>query len=93
MPTNIDEPITVTLSSEGEPRTFVWRRFEYEVIGVPQAFFKRRSWWRERDDLARIDQELWRVEASCTGTSDDAHTYDLARHGDTEAWRLALAWE
>lgn len=41
-------------------------------------FFRRRPWWREREELTRIDYELWRVEASSTGTSNDAHMYDLA---------------
>lgn len=39
--------------------------------------------------LERIDRELWRVEASCTG--DDFLTYDLAREPDGQ-WRLQLAW-
>lgn len=91
MPAKIDEPVTVTLSSEGEPRSFVWRRFEYEIAGVPQAFFQRRAWWQTgTPTLERIDQELWRVEASCTG--DQFVTYDLLHLPDGQ-WRLQLAWE
>lgn len=93
MPTQVDEPITVTLSPEGEPRAFVWRRFEYEIFGVPQAFFRRRSWWKDAEEPSHIDQELWRVEASSTGTFEDAHTYDIARHNTPDGWRLSLAWE
>ncbi|WP_028244963.1 DUF6504 family protein [Pseudoclavibacter soli] len=94
MPEKIDEPVTVVLSPEGEPRSFVWRRFEYEITGVPQAFFRRRPWWQPATGptaavLERIDRELWRVEASCTG--DDFLTYDLAREPDGQ-WRLQLAW-
>lgn len=93
MPVRVDEPITVTLSPEGEPRSFVWRRFEYEVFGVPLAFYRRRPWWREQRDLSQIDHELWRVEASPTGVMDDARTYDIARFADEGGWRLAFAWE
>lgn len=95
MPVRVDEPITVTLSPEGEPRSFVWRRFEYEIIGVPLSFFRRRQWWREKaaESLTQIDDELWRVEASSTGLTVDAKTYDIARQSGPEGWRLALAWE
>ncbi|MCD7100685.1 DUF6504 family protein [Pseudoclavibacter sp. 13-3] len=103
MPCKIDETITVALSHEGEPRSFVWRRFEYEIVGVPQSFFHRRRWWHAPQESPtasgasttcatrqRVDQELWRVEASCTG--DDFHTYDLLRLPD-DGWRLQLVWE
>lgn len=93
MPTRVDEAITVTLSPDGEPRAFVWRRFEYEVLGVPQPFYRRRAWWRDRGDLARIDSELWRVDATPTGVASDSRTFDLARRPDEEGWVLALAWE
>lgn len=93
MPEEVDEPITVAFSPEGEPRSFVWRRFEYFVTGVPQAFFRRRNWWKDRQPLTRIDQELWRVEASSSGASTDAHLYDLIRQTEVEEWRLALNWE
>ncbi|KAB1658501.1 DUF6504 family protein [Pseudoclavibacter sp. CFCC 11306] len=112
MPRKIDEAITVELSHEGEPRSFVWRRFEYEIVGVPQSFFHRRRWWCASQSSPaasavsahpttsaaatacaprqRVDQELWRVDASCTG--DDFHTYDLLRLPD-DGWRLQLVWE
>lgn len=94
MPRQVDEPITVALSPEGEPRRFVWRRFEYEVIGVPQSFFRRTRWWQQPAvRLARIDRELWRVEATSTGDMADVRTYDLASGPDGEGWRLALEWE
>jgi hypothetical protein len=60
---------------------------------VPQAFFRRRSWWKDAEEPSHIDQELWRVEASSTGTFEDAHTYDIARHNTPDGWRLSLAWE
>jgi len=92
MPREVDEPITVTLSPEGEPRAFVWRRFEYEVLGTPLAFFRRLPWWRTRGSLQRIDQEFWRVEATATGTMDGARIYELARAGE-KGWLLATEWE
>lgn len=92
MPEKIEEPVAVSLSPEGEPRTFVWRRFEYEVIGQPQSFFQRRKWWREHGrDLLRIDKEFWRVNATCDG--DTVATYDLMRLGEDSDWQLILAWE
>ncbi|MFC4245156.1 DUF6504 family protein [Gryllotalpicola reticulitermitis] len=82
----------MALSPDGEPRSFVWRRFEYEVIGQPQSFYQRRNWWRELgSDLLRIDKEFWRVEATCDG--DHVASYDLLRLGDGDGWQLMLAWE
>lgn len=94
MPNRIDEAVDVTLAPNGEPRAFIWRRFEYEVVGVPQAFYRRLAWWQSPGDPSRIDHELWRVEASDTGLLDDARTYDLARSpDDAGAWVLETAWE
>ncbi|NKE09634.1 MULTISPECIES: DUF6504 family protein [Kocuria] len=90
MPTMIDQPISVAVAPDGEPRSFMWGPYEYEVVGVPQAFFRRRKWWREAGDLARIDQELWRVEASCD--SAEFRLYDLLRRPDG-GWALYVQWE
>lgn len=92
MPRRVDEPITVTLSPEGEPRSFVWRRFQYEVIGTPLTFFRRLPWWRTRGSLTRIDEEFWRVEATLTGAAESARIYELARAGE-KGWTLFAEWE
>lgn len=93
MPTRVDEPITVSFAVDGEPRSFIWRRFEYEVVGVPQAFFQRRKWWQQQSDLSRIDRAMWRVDATSSGRADDIHTFDLASGPAGEEWILMLAWE
>lgn len=94
MEQRLDEPVTVTLAPNGEPRTFVWARFEYEVIGQPQAYHRRDDvgWWRRRGDPTRIDRPYWRVEATATGDAADAQLYDLARRPDGKGWLLARAW-
>ena len=89
MPRQIDDPIEVVIADSGEPSSFIWQRFEYEVTGQPQAFFRRPdNWWSAGRTLALIDQELWRVTATRDG---DEHTYDLRR--EPEGWLLSLQWE
>ncbi len=90
MPRTVGETIAVKVAVDGEPRSFVWARFEYEVLGQPQRFHRRRSWWQERGDLDQIDHELWRVEATADGTH--ARSYDLLQRPDGE-WVLAFEWE
>lgn len=92
MPEQIDEQVEVSLASDGMPRTFIWQRFEYEVVDIPQCFYRRSNWWSEPDttDLTRIDQEFWRVKA--TTDSANFHSYDLLRRPDN-TWQLMLMWE
>lgn len=92
MPRRIEEPVSVTLAPNGEPRSFVWEQYEYEVIGIPQNFFQLREWWREEMvSLDRIDQELWRVQASADGNT--FRLYDLLRRPGGEGWMLTLEWQ
>lgn len=89
MPREIDDLIEVDTASSGEPLSFVWQRFEYDVVGQPQAFFRRpEPWWSGGRSLSRVDQELWRVAATRDGSE---RTYDLRR--ESEGWVLALEWE
>lgn len=89
MPQIIDARVDVELTSEGDPRAFVWNRFEHTVIGQPQAVFKRTRWWENAGAPTRIDTELWRLDASRGG--EEQHRYDLRRGADG-AWTLALDW-
>lgn len=91
MPVRVDEPIAVTLSPDGEPRSFIWRQFEYEVFGVPLAFFRRRSWWREQENEQRGSQRAQqygtqRHDTDCLA-GDPATGADLTRI-DHELWRV-----
>jgi hypothetical protein len=45
VPQIIDVPVDVELSADGDPRAFIWNRFEHTVIGQPQAIFTRTRWW------------------------------------------------
>lgn len=89
MATVIDAPVTVTLSSAGDPAAFVWDRFEHHVQGQPQALFHRTSWWTGAASPARIDIETWRVDAA--RGDEEATRYDLRRDPDGR-WTLAVAW-
>lgn len=94
MPTKIDEAVVVQLAADGEPLRFTWRYDEYVVIGVPQVFFRRSSWWQQpAEKTALIDRELWRVVATPTGETGDARTYDLALGPGETGWQLKLVWE
>ncbi|KAA9394058.1 hypothetical protein FCK90_09110 [Kocuria coralli] len=86
----IDQPIAVTVADDGEPRSFTWGPYEYEVVGVPQNFFRRRKWWQEAGDLTTVDQKLWRVEASCD--SSEFRLYDLLCRPSGQ-WFLYVQWE
>ena len=98
MPQRVEEDVDVHESASGEPLSFTWRGFEYEVIGLPQPFFRRRLWWRDSSetmpgqvaDLTRIDQQLWRVEATDDGRT--TRLYDLLR-APGHRWTLQVAWE
>lgn len=90
MPEHHDDEIAVVVDAEGQPASFVWRRFEYFVVGIPQRFYRRRgAWWRQPRLIDRLDSELWRVEAAMLG--DQARSFDLRR--EPECWFLELAWE
>ena len=89
MPQIIDSPVDVVLGAGGDPRAFIWNRFEHTVVGQPQAVFKRTRWWENGGAPVRIDTELWRLDASRGG--EDQRRYDL-RHDDDGSWVLALDW-
>ncbi|MFO7691244.1 MAG: hypothetical protein R6W83_11960 [Cryobacterium sp.] len=89
MPQIIDTEIDVVLTSDGDPKAFIWNRFEHTVIGQPQAMFTRTRWWEKAGAPARIDTELWRLHASRGG--EEQHRYDLRRDLDG-SWVLALDW-
>jgi len=94
MPQIIDTTVQVELSPGGDPRAFVWDRFEHTIIGQPQAVFTRTRWWEDSSEKStgapiRIDTELWRVDAAKGG--EDQHRYDL-RHDADGTWVLALDW-
>lgn len=63
MSTVVDAAVSVTLADNGDPATFIWDRFEYVIVGQPRALFARTAWWRGAESPARIDTELWRVDA------------------------------
>lgn len=88
-PRIIDARVDVELSADGDPRSFIWNRFEHTVIGQPQAVFSRTSWWENDGVPTRIDTELWRLDASRGG--EEQHRYDL-RHDVDGSWVLALDW-
>lgn len=85
----IDSPITVLLTRDGDPSGFILDRFEYDIVGQPQAHFVRRPWWDAGAAPDRIDTEIWRVDAG--RTRDDLTRYDL-RRGTDGAWFLAATW-
>ena len=90
MPQIIDAVVDVELSVDGDPRAFIWNRFEHTVIGQPQAIFTRTRWWEHADGVpSRIDTELWRLDAS--RGDEEQHRYDLRRDTDG-SWVLALDW-
>jgi hypothetical protein len=89
LPHIIDAPVDVELSADGDPRAFIWNRFEHTVIGQPQAVFKRTRWWEDQGTPTRIDTELWRLDAS--RGDEEQHRYDL-RRGTDGSWVLALDW-
>lgn len=90
MPQIIDVPVDVELSADGDPRAFIWNRFEHIVIGQPQAIFTRTRWWESPSGIPpRIDTELWRLDAS--RGDEEQHRYDLRRDTDG-SWVLALDW-
>ena len=67
MPQIIDATVQVELSADGDPRAFVWDRFEHTVVGQPQAVFTRTRWWENTGTPTRIDTELWRLDAAKGG--------------------------
>lgn len=89
MSTVIDAAVSVTLAANGDPATFIWDRFEYVIVGQPRALFTRTAWWRDAESPARIDTELWRVDA--VRDDDEPTRYDLRRDADGR-WTLAIAW-
>ena len=90
MPQIIDAVVDVELSIDGDPRAFIWNRFEHTVIGQPQAIFTRTRWWENGGGVpSRIDTELWRLDAS--RGDEEQHRYDLRRDTDG-SWVLALDW-
>ena len=90
MPQIIDAVVDVELSVDGDPRAFIWDRFEHTVIGQPQAIFTRTRWWEGAGGVpSRIDTELWRLDAS--RGDEEQHRYDLRRDIDG-SWVLALDW-
>lgn len=91
MPQIIDVAVDVALTDDGDPSSFVWDRFEHTVIGQPHAVFTRTRWWEDGAVPTRIDTELWRLDASRSGSDAELHRYDLRRDADG-TWVLALDW-
>lgn len=85
----IDELVDIVLTDDGEPAAFVRGRFEFEIVGQPQAHFTRSAWWESSSAPERIDVEFWRVDAG--RDVDDLTRYEL-RHDADGSWSLAAAW-
>lgn len=85
----VDAPVVVSLSTTGDPASFVWDRFEHHVVGQPRALFRRLPWWQGEVSPARIDIETWRVDAA--RGDEEPVRYDLRRDVDGR-WSLAVAW-
>ncbi|MWV32473.1 hypothetical protein [Rathayibacter iranicus] len=84
-----DSPIEVTLTDDGEPAAFVLERFEYDIIGQPQAHYTRSVWWDGTSSPNCIDTEFWLVDAA--RDNDELTRYDLRRDADG-TWYLTAAW-
>jgi hypothetical protein len=83
VPRIIDKPVTVDLTSAGDPAASFLDRFEHTIIGQPQAIFTRTRWWEQGSAPRLFDIELWRVDAVKAGVAaggEEQHRYDLRRN-------------
>ena len=75
--------VQVEQSTDGDPVGFRWSRRRYRVRSVLAHWVEATAWWQGSNGSKSQTREVWRVEATHTGTCG---VYDLALVADV--WQL-----
>ena len=94
----IHEPIDVTLSDDGVPRAWYWRRQLWRVLRVLDRWVLQARWWTDNAGASGEKRDYLLVEAAPTtpGSSSDDHddtcAVEIYWRGDGDAGHVTDAW-
>jgi hypothetical protein len=85
--------VTVTLSAAGIPVSFVLDGRTWHVGAEPVRWYERIPWWEtktrmsRRDPMARIDVEVWQLQARLgRNRATELTTFEILH--DATGWRV-----
>ena len=94
----IDEAVSVSTTSSGEPIGFNWRGIAFLVRSRPTRWFARREWWVEAARAHRgigsgiVEVEMWRLQAGQELNVEAKAEFELIHSTEDGVWRLTRVW-
>jgi hypothetical protein len=88
----VDEQVSVSVNSSGEPIGFQWRNNSYLVLSKPIRWFARKQWWIEAARAQRgigsgvLEVEMWRLSAS--KPQETPAQFELIHQAEKNNWQL-----